>query len=132
MLTITRFINFDHFQRDPSSGHFRSEPTFLDERIPSPLEPPTMGVEICNVPEDPSPSAVSIRFPIDPVPVPVGLAAVLAPLPALAVAVAPVLVAPDTADVEVAEPQVVERPQLATHDFRSTNDDIFKTTKYKY
>ena len=35
--------------------------------------------------------------------------------------------APETADVEVAEPQVPERPPLPIQDVRLTNDDILQT-----
>ena len=82
-------INFDNFQRDPSLGHYRGEPTLFDESIPSLLEPPTTVVATQNVTEDSPPVTVNIRFPIVPAPVPVGLAAVPAPLPAPAVAAAP-------------------------------------------
>ena len=34
-------INFENFQRDPSLGHYRGEPTLFEESIPSLLEPPT-------------------------------------------------------------------------------------------
>ena len=57
--------------------------------------------------------SISTRFSA----VPVGLAAAPAPLhPPTVVAAPAALVAPDTADVEVAEPQVPERPQLPTQD----------------
>ena len=68
--------------------------------------------------EYPPAVTVNFRFPIAPAPVPVGLADASAPLHPLAVAAAPASVTPDTADVEVAEPQVVERPQLPTQDAR--------------
>ena len=126
-LTVT---NFKKFQRDPSLGHYRGEPTLFDENIPSLLESPTTVFATRNVTEDPPPVTVSIRFPIAPGPVPVGLAAALAPIPLPAVAAAPALMAPDTAD-EALEPQVSERPYLPTQDVRfsdssadsSTNDD---------
>ena len=88
-------------------GHYRGEPTLFDESIPSLLEPPTTVVATQNVTEDSPPVTVNIRFPIAPAPVRVGLAAVLAPLPAPAVAAAPAFMAPDTADVEAPEPQVL-------------------------
>ena len=106
--------NFENFQRDPSLGHYRGEPTLFDESIPSLLEPPTTVFATQNVTEDPQPVTVSLRFPIAPAPVPVGLAAALAPIPPPAVATAPTLVAPDTADIEAPEPHVVERPYLPT------------------
>ena len=68
-------INFKNFQRDPSLGHHRGEPTLFDESIPSLLEPPTTVVATQNVTEDPPPVTVSLRFPIAPAPAPVGLAA---------------------------------------------------------
>ena len=100
--------NFENFQRDPSLGHYRSEPTLFGESIPSLLEPPTTLVATQNVTEDPPPVTVSLRFPIAPAPVPVGLAAAPAPVPPPAVAAGPALMAPDTADVEAPEPQVLE------------------------
>ena len=123
-------INFKNFQRDSSLGHNRAEPTLFDESIPPLLEPPTTVVATQNVTEDPPPVTVKIRFPIAPAAVPVGLAAVPAPLPARAVAAPSALMAPDTVDVEVPEPQVSERPYLPTQDVRffdhsgdfSTND----------
>ena len=120
-------INFENFQRDPSLGDYRGEPTLFDESIPSLLEPPTTVVASQNVTEDPPPVTVNISFPIAPAPVSVGLAALPAPLPAPAVAAAPALVAPDTADVEAPEPQVLERPHLPTQDVRFSNssDDSF-------
>ena len=123
-LTVT---NFKSFQRDPSLGHYRGEPTLFDESIPSLLEPPTTVVATQNVIEDPPPVAVNIRFLISLAPVPVGLAAVPAPLPAPVVAAVPVLVAPDTADVEDLEPQVLEPPYILTQDVRSSDssDDSF-------
>ena len=80
-----------------------------------------------NVTEVPPPVTVNIRFPIAPALVPVGLAAVPAPLPALAVAVDPALVIPDTAYVAAPEPQVLERPYLPTQDvrFSESSDDSF-------
>ena len=102
-------INFENFQRDPSLGHYRGEPTF-DESIPSLLEPSNTVVATQNVTEDPPPVTVNIRFPITPAPVRVRLAAVPAPLRAPAAAAAPALMAPDTADVEAPEPQVLGRP----------------------
>ena len=118
-------IKFEKFQRDPSLGHYRGEPTLFDESIPSSLEPPTTVVATQNVTEDPPPVTVSLRFPIAPVPVPVGLAAVPVPLPAPAVAAAPALMAPDMVDVEAPEPQVLERPYLPTQDvpFSDSSDD---------
>ena len=118
-------INFKIFQRDPSLGHYRGEPTLFDESIPSLLKPPTTVVATQNVTEDPPLVKVSIRFPIAPAPVPVGLAAIPSPLPAPAVAAAPALIAPDTADVEAPEPQVLERPYLPTQDvrFSDSSDD---------
>ena len=72
-------VNFENFQRDPSLGHYRGEPTF-DESVPL-LEPPTTVVATQNVTEDPPPVTVSLRFPIASAPVPVGLAAAPAPIP---------------------------------------------------
>ena len=100
-------LNFKSFQRDPSLGHDRGEPTLFDESIPSLLELPTTVVATQNVTEDPPPVTVSLCFPITPAPAPVGLAAAPAPIPLPAVAAAPTLVAPDTADVETPEPQVL-------------------------
>ena len=121
-------INFKNFQRGPSLGHYRGEPTLFDESIPSLLEPPTTVVATQNVTEDPPPVTVSLRFSIAPAPVPVGLAAVPAPIPLPAVAAAPALVTPDTADVEAPEPQVLERPYLPTQDVRlSDSSDDFST-----
>ena len=60
--------NFEKFQRDPSLGHYRGEPTF-DESIPSSLEPPTTVVSTQNLTEHPLPLTVSLRFPIAPSPV---------------------------------------------------------------
>ena len=50
-----------------------------------------------------------------------------APITLPAVPAAPVLVAPDTEDVEVPEPQVVERPYLPTQYIRlsASSDDSF-------
>ena len=106
-------------------GHHRGEPTLFDESIPSLLEPPTTVVATQNETEDPPPVTVSLRFPIAPAPVPVGLAAAPAPIPPPAAAAAPALVAPDTADVEAPEPQVLERPYLPTQDvrFSDSSDD---------
>ena len=120
-------INFENFQRDPSLGHYRGEPTLFDESIPSLLEPPTTVVAAQNVTEDPPPVTVSLRFPIAPAPVPVGLAAAPAPIPLPAVTPTPALVAPDTADVEAPESQVLERPCLPTQDvrFSDSSDDSF-------
>ena len=64
-------INFENFQRDPSLGHYRGEPTLFDESIPSLLEPPITVVTTQNVTEDPPPVTVSLCFPIAPAPVPV-------------------------------------------------------------
>ena len=114
-------------------GHCRGEPTLFDESIPSLLEPPTTVVATQNMTENRPPVIVNIRFPIAPAPVPVGLAAVPAPFPSPPLAAAPApLVAPDTADVETPEPQVLEPPYLLTHDVRfsdssdgsSTNDAL--------
>ena len=111
--------NFENFQREPSLGLYRVEPTLFDETIPSLLEPPTTVVATQNVTEDPPPVTVNIRFPIALAAVPVGLAAALAPFPPPALAAAPApLVARDIADVEVPEPQVLERPYLPTQDVR--------------
>ena len=122
-------INFKNFQREPSLGHYRGEPTLFDESIPSLLEPPTTVVATQNVTEDPPPVIVSLRFSIAPAPVPVGLAAAPAPLPPPAVAAAPTLVAPDTADVEAPEPPVLERPYLPIQDVRfSDSSDDSSTT----
>ena len=120
-------INFENFQRDPSLGHYRDEPTLFDESIPSLLEPPSSVVATQNVTKDPPPVTVSLRFPIAPAPVPVGLAAAPAPIPLPAVAAAPALMAPDTSDVEAPEPQVLERPYLPTQDVRffDNSDDSF-------
>ena len=60
--------NFENFQRDPSLGHYRGEPTF-DESIPSSLEPPTTVVATQNLTEHPLLLTVSLRFPIAPSPV---------------------------------------------------------------
>ena len=108
----------EFFQGDPSLGRFRGEPTLLHESIPSSLEPPTTGVTTRTVREYPPPVKVSFRLPIAPAPVPVGLAATPALLHLPVLAAAPVLVAPDTTDVEVAEAQVVERPQPPNQDAR--------------
>ena len=51
--------NFENFQRDPSLGHYRGEPTLFDENIPSLLEPPTTVVATQNVTEDPPRVTVS-------------------------------------------------------------------------
>ena len=120
-------ISFEKFQRDPSLGHYRDEPTLFDESIPSLLEPPTTVVATQNVTEDPPPVTVSLRFPIAPAPVAVGVAAVPTPIPPPAVATAPALMAPDTADVEAPEPQVLERPYFPTQDvrFSDSSDDSF-------
>ena len=82
--------------------------------------------------EDPPPVTVSFRFPVASAPIPIRLAAALAPLPLPAVAADPDLVAPDTADVEVAEPQLPEGRQLPTQDVRFTNDDILQTDELPY
>ena len=76
----------------------------FDESIPSLLEPPTTGVTTRTVTEDPPPLTVSFRFPV-----------------------APALVAPDTADIEMAEPQVPGRLHLPTQNVRFTNDNILHT-----
>ena len=106
-------------------GHYRGEPTLFNENNPSLLEPPTTVVATQNVTDDPPPATVSLRFPIPSAPVPVELAAALTPIPPPAVAAAPVLVAPDTADVEAPEPQVLERSYLPTQDvrFSDSSDD---------
>ena len=118
-------INFENFQRDPSLGRYCGAPTLFDESIPSLLEPPTTVVATQTVTEDPPPVTVSLRFPIAPAPVLVGLAAAPAPIPPPAVAAAPALMAPDTADVEAPEPQVLGRPYLPTQDvrFSDSSDD---------
>ena len=77
--------------------------------------------------EDPPPVTVSFRAPVAPAPVPAGPAAAQALLLLPRVAAAPALVAPDTADVGVAEPQAPERPQLPTQSVRFNNDDILQT-----
>ena len=107
-------------------GQYRGEPTLFDENIPSLLEPPTTVVATQNVTQDPPPVTVSFCLPIAPAPVPVGLAAALAPIPLPAVAAASALVAPDTAEVEAPEPQVLERPYLPTQDVRffDSSDDL--------
>ena len=119
--------NFKKFERDLSLGHYRGEPTFFDESVPSLLETPTTVVVTQNVTEDPPSVTVSLRFPIAPAPVPVGLAAALASTPLPAVAAAPGLMAPDTADVETPEPQVLERPYLSPQRarFSDHSDDFF-------
>ena len=119
--------NFENFRGDPSLGHYRGEPTLFDESIPSLLEPPTTVVTTQNVTEDPPPVTVIIHFPTAPAPVPVGLAGAPAPFPpALPAAPAP-LVAPDIADTEAPEPQVLERPYLPTQDVQlsDSSDDSF-------
>ena len=120
--------NFENFHRDPSLGHYRGEPTLFDESIPSLLEPPTTGVATQNVTEDPPPATVSFRFLIALASVPVGLATAQAPIPLPAVASAPVLMAPDTADVEAPEPQVLERPYLTTQDVRFSDSSTGSST----
>ena len=97
-------INFENFHRNPSLGHYRGELTLSDESFPFFLEPPTTGVATQKVTEDPSPVIISFHFLIALASVPVGLAAEPAPIPPPAVASAPALVAPDTADVEAPEP----------------------------
>ena len=107
-------------------GHNRGEPNLFRESNPSLLEPPFTGVATRNLEADPPPVTVSIRFPMARAPVPVRLAAVPAPLPPAALAVDPApLVAPDTADVEALEPQVLERPYLRPQDvqFSDNSDD---------
>ena len=116
------FINSEHFQRDPSLRHFRGEPTLCPESILSLLEPAIVSQ---NVTENPPPVTVSFCFRITSATVPVGLAAAPAPLHPFAVAVASAMVAFDTADVEVAEPQTLERPQHPTQDARvSDGSDV--------
>ena len=108
--------------------HYRGEPTLFDESVPSLLEPPTTVVATQNVTEDLPLVTVNLRLPIAPALVLVGLAAALAPIPLPAVAAAPALMAPDTADVEAPEPQVLERPYLPTQDVRfSDSSDDFST-----
>ena len=123
-LTVNKF---ESFQRHPSLGLYRGETTLFDESIPSLLEPPTTVVATQNMTEGSSPVTVDIRFPIALAFVPIGLAAVPAPLPAPAVAAAPDLMAPDTADVETPELQVLERPYLPSEDahFSDSSDDFF-------
>ena len=107
-------------------GHYRGEPTLFGESIPSLLEPPSTGVATRNVTANPPPVTASIRFPMPPAPVLVRLAAVPAPLPSAALAMDPApLVAPDTADAEASEPQVLERPYLPPQDvqFSDSSDD---------
>ena len=121
-------INFENFQRDPSLGHYRSEPTLFYGSIPSLFEPPSTVVATQKVTEDPPHVTVSLLFTIAPAPVPVRLAAAPAPIPLPAVAAAPASVAPDTTDVEAPEPQVLERPYLPTQDVRfSDSSDDFST-----
>ena len=105
---------FKNFQRDPSLGHYRGEPTFLDESFPCLLERPTIVDKTQNVTEDPTPVTVNILFPIAPAPVPFGLPAVPDPS-----------VAPDTTNAEAPEPQVYEPPYLRTQDvrFSDSSDD---------
>ena len=119
-------IYFENFHRDPSLGHYRGEPTF-DESFPSLLEPPTTVDATLNVTEDPPPVTVRFRFPIAPAPELVGLAAAPATIPPPAVAAAPALMAPDTADVEAPEPQVIEQPYLLPQNarFSDSSDDFF-------
>ena len=74
-------ISFENFQRDPSLGHYRGQPTLFDENFPTLLEPPTIVVATQNVTEDAPPVTVSLHFPIAPAPITVGLAALPAPLP---------------------------------------------------
>ena len=111
-------IDFENFQLDPSSGHFRGEPTLYDGNIPSLLEPPTTGVKTRIVTEDLPPVTLSFLFPIAPAPIAVGPAAAPVPLDPPAVPAAPAFVAPAAADVEMAEAQLPERPQLPTQDAR--------------
>ena len=111
-------IDFKKFQRDPSMGYYRGEPTLFDESIPFLLEPPTTVVATQTVTEDSPPVTVSLRFPLALAPVPVGLAASPAPIPLPAGAAAPALMAPDTPDVETTELQVLQRPYLPTQDVR--------------
>ena len=125
-LTVT---NFENFRSDPSLRHYRGEPTLLNESIFSLLEPPATVVATQNVTESPPPVTVSIRFPITLAPVAVGLAAVPAPLPPSALPAAPaLLVAPNTADVEAPEPEVLDRPYLPTQVVQfSDSSDNFST-----
>ena len=98
------------------------------------LEPPTAGVAKGTVTEDPPPVTVSFRYPITPAPVTVGMAAAPHPLRPLAVAGASAaLVAPEKADVDAAEPQALERPQLSTHDVRisASSDDALLNDNYQ-
>ena len=100
---------FQNLQRDPSLNFFRCESTLFDESTLFLLEPPTTVFATQNVTEDPPPVTVSFCLPITPAPIPVRLAAV---------AVASVLVDFDAADVELAQLQVLERPQIPTQDAR--------------
>ena len=87
----------------------------------------TIEVTTPTVTEDEPSVIVSFPLRIGPAPVSVGLADASVPLSLPAVAVAPDLLTSDTADVEVAEPQVRERPGLPTQDARFTKDDILQT-----
>ena len=68
--------NFENFQRDRSSAHFRGEPALFDESVAPLLKHPTTRVTTRTVTENQPPLTVSFRFPIAPAPVSVGLAAV--------------------------------------------------------
>ena len=89
------------------------------------MEPPTTVVATQKLTEDPPPVTVNIRFPTARPAVPVGLAAVPALLPAPAMGAAPALMAPDKADAEAPEPQVLERPYVPPQDaqFCDGSDD---------
>ena len=113
--------HFWKLKRDPSLGHFRDEPVLFDESIPSLLELPTTVVATQNMTEDRPPVTVTFHYSITPAHVPFGLEGALAPLHPPAVAAAPTFEAPDTADVGVSVPQVPERSQLLTQDFRTSD-----------
>ena len=61
-IDVLTVIYFEIFQRDPSLGYYRGEPTLLDESVPSLLEPPTTVVATQNVTDDPPPVTVSLLF----------------------------------------------------------------------
>ena len=115
--------------KDPSMGHYCGKPTLFDESVPSLLGPHITVVATQIKTEGPPPVTVKIRLPIPPVPVPFGLAALLARFPPPALPAAPAsLVAPDTAEVEAPELQVLELPYLLTQDFQfSDNSENFST-----
>ena len=120
-------VNFEKFQRNPLLGPLRSEPTLFDRSNPSILEPPATGATTRTVTKNLPSVIVSFRFPVAPAPVSVGLAAGLAPLPLPVEAADPALVAPDTKDAEVAEPQLPGRPPILTQDVRFLVEDTFQT-----